>query len=110
MARAGFEKPVGLVRHSVGIALLLANFFTSLTLSVFAWASYAVAPDEVVWGMSLDQQASFYTTLFVSGELAFPVGIVVLGADWWERFRGLFLWHPPAEAASLGRGARTKQA
>lgn len=91
-----FEKPVGLVRHTVGIILLVLNFFTGLTLAVFAWASYSVAPAEIVWGMTLEQQATFYATLFLAGELAFPVAIVVLGADWWERFRDLFLWHAPA--------------
>ncbi len=94
--RAEFARPVGRSRHTIGIVLLLSNFFASVTLAAFAWASYEVAPGEIVWGMSLEEQADFYATLFAAGELAFPVGIVVLGADWWERFRGLFVWPPPS--------------
>ncbi len=90
-----FEKPVGRFRHTIGIILLVLNLFTSFALGAFAWAAYGEAPDAVVWGMSFDAQASFYESVFLVGELAFPIAIVVLGADWWQRFRELFVWHPP---------------
>jgi len=96
--RAEFQRPVGRVRHTAGILLLLLNFVTSVTLAVFAWFSYGLPPGADVWGMSLETQANFYATLFFVGELTFPVAIVMLGADWWQRFRELFVWQPSGQA------------
>ncbi len=92
-----FEKPVGRFRHTIGIILLLLNVFTAFTLAAFAWSAYGGAPDAAVWGMTFEAQASFYGTLFFVGEISFPIAIVVLGADWWGRFRDLFVWHAPAK-------------
>ena len=97
VVRAEFETPVGRVRHTIGIALLLVNLCTAVTLAIFAWASYEAAPGAIVWGMTLGQQVTFYATFFLVGELSFPVAIIVLGADWWQRFRDLFIWHPHPE-------------
>ena len=94
--RAEFQRPVGRIRHTIGVVLLLLNVLTGFTLAVFAWASYDVVPGAIVWGMTVEQQATFYATFFFAGELAFPIAIMVLGADWWGRFRDLFIWHAPA--------------
>lgn len=94
--KAEFARPIGRMRHTIGLILLLLNFGASCTLLVFAWTSYDAAPGSVVWGIPIEEQATFYVTLFFTGEGAFPIAIVVLGADWWERFRDLFVWQPPA--------------
>ena len=98
--KAGLQKPVGRVRHTVGIVLLLTNFFVAATLALFAWFSYDAPPGGTVWGLSAEEQPNFYATLFLIGEFSFPIAIIILGGDWWQRFRELFIWHPPADPAA----------
>ena len=107
-AKAGFHKPVGRVRHYVGIALFCLN-----TVSLYLIVDYAVAafdaasmetPVAIVWGMDLSQQRELVLGLFLVGEISFIVSLYLLGADWWEKFRNLFVWskadHLPGESQS----------
>jgi hypothetical protein len=50
------------------------------------------APTPEVWRLNWSQQNDLALFLLVAGEVTFLIGIYVLGADWWERFRQLFLW------------------
>ena len=52
-------------------------------------------PHPIVWGLDLDQQASMVAWLFLIGEVSFLIAIYVLGADWWDKFRRLFVWEAP---------------
>ena len=95
-AKAGFTAPVGKVRHYIGIFLVSFNGLTAWTLLVLVLfiASRATPelPTPEVWGLNWSQQNDLALFLLISGEITFLVGIYVLGADWWERFRRLFLW------------------
>ncbi len=57
------------------------------------------APDPTLFGISPDELARLVVYLIVSGELAFIVAIYVLGADWWDRLRALFVWQNPVAEA-----------
>lgn len=96
--KAGYAASVGRVRHYVGIILLCTNVLTTFTLALFAWASFKVITPEnpivEVWGLNLDQQATMVMWLFLIGEISFLVAIYVLGADWWGKFRNIFIWTP----------------
>ena len=99
--KASYARPVGKTRHYIGIVLLCANVLTYFILALYAWDSFAAAtpkgPHPIVWGLDLDQQASMVEWLFLIGELAFLVAIYVLGADWWGRFRRIFVWEGAAD-------------
>ena len=97
-AKAGFSAPVGKVRHYIGIFLVSFNGLTAWTLLVLVLFIVSRATPEVptpeVWGLDWSQQNDLALFLLISGEVTFLIGIYVLGADWWERFRQLFLWKP----------------
>ena len=61
-----------------------------------AWDAFAVATAKScgapVWGLNIEEQGSLVFYLFLAGEISFLFSIYVLGADWWEKFRNLFVW------------------
>ena len=99
--KGGFVAPVGKTRYYVGIALLCTNVATTYLMMIYAWESFAAATAEApappVWGLDVAQQGSLVFWLFLIGELSFLIGIYVLGADWWGKFRRIFVWEAPDE-------------
>jgi hypothetical protein len=99
--KASYTGPVGKPRHTIGIALLCTNLLTTFILALYAWDSFAGAtpegPHPIVWGLDLEQQASLVEWLFLIGEISFLIAIYVLGADWWGRFRRIFVWEGEAD-------------
>ena len=99
--KAGYTARVGQKRHYIGISLLCTNMVTTYILMFYAWSGFKLAkaedPTLVVWGLDVAQQESLVFWLFLIGELTFLIAIYVLGADWWGRFRDLFLWKKPDE-------------
>ena len=65
-------------------------------MMVYAWESFAAAtpegPAPSVWGLDVEQQGSLVFWLFLTGEISFLIGIYVMGADWWGKFRRIFVW------------------
>lgn len=100
-AKAGFVGPVGPVRHYIGIVLISLGVPAVWAVGLLAWqSSIEVTPDNPfpeIWGLDWRQQISLAIGLIVGGQIAFVVGIYVLGAPWWERFRNLIIWQRPAE-------------
>lgn len=98
-AKSTYTAPVGRTRHRVGIVLLLANVVTMYVMMIYAWDAFAIAttegPAAPVWGLNIEDQGSLVFTLFLLGEISFLVSIYVLGADWWEKFRRIFVWEAP---------------
>lgn len=94
--KAAYAGPVSRARHRIGITLLLANVVTTYTMMLYAWDAFAAAtaeePTAVVWGLDIAQQGELVFWLFLIGELSFLIAIYVLGADWWGKFRGMFVW------------------
>ncbi len=94
--KASYAGPVRKTRHYIGVALLCTNVLTTFILALYAWDSFAAAtpqgPHPIVWGLDLDQQASMVAWLFLIGEISFLIAIYVLGADWWGKFRRIFVW------------------
>ena len=72
-------------------------------MAIYAWESFAAAtaedPTPVVWGLDVAQQGSLVFWVFLIGELCFLISIYVLGADWWGKFRSLFVWEAGAGEA-----------
>ena len=99
--KASYTGPVGKTRHYVGVTLLCTNVLTTFVLAFYAWDSFGAAtpkgPHPIVWGLDLAQQASMVEWLFLIGEISFLIAIYVLGADWWGRFRRIFVWEKPVE-------------
>ena len=97
--KAGYAARVGPVRHYIGIALLCTNVLTFYIVVLYLWdvfgASTAEGPAPVIWGLDFAQQESLVLWLVLIGEISFLVSIYVLGADWWEKFRSLFVWKAP---------------
>ena len=95
-AKSSYTAPVGRTRHRIGIALLLTNVVTTYLMVLYAWDAFAATtpegPAAAVWGLDLTQQGDLVFGLFLTGEIAFLMAIYVLGADWWGKFRRLFVW------------------
>ena len=99
-ARSTYTAPVGKTRHYAGIALLLTNVVTNFVMMIYAWdafdAAAAEGPAATVWGLNIAQQGDLVFYLVLIGELSFLIAIYVLGADWWGKFRRIFVWEEPA--------------
>ena len=94
--KAGYVAPVGRKRHYIGIALLCTGVLTTYITVLYAWAAFkATTPENpipVIWGLEFAQQEALVIWLFLIGEISFLISIYVLGADWWEKFRNIFVW------------------
>ena len=99
--KGSYTAPVGRTRHRIGIALLLTKVVTTYTMMIYAWEAFGVAiavgPSAPVWGLNIEEQGSLVWHLFLAGEISFLVAIYVLGADWWGKFRRIFVWEAPAD-------------
>ena len=95
-AKSTYTEPVGRTRHRIGIVLLLTNVVTTYIMMIYAWDAFAIAvaegPAAPVWGLNIAQQGDLVFYLFLIGEISFLVSIYVLGADWWGKFRRVFVW------------------
>lgn len=98
---ADFTARVDRTRHRIGVALLCTSVMTTYIILIFAWSGFAATtvenPLPAVWGLEYEQQASMVLWLYLSGEISFLIAIWTLGADWWGRFRDLFIWKDPDE-------------
>ena len=94
--KSGYTGPVSRTRHRIGIVLLLANVLTTYLMMLYAWDAFAAAtaedPTAAVWGLDVAQQGSLVFWMFLAGEVSFLIAIYVLGADWWGKFRNIFVW------------------
>ena len=94
--KAGYAARVGPMRHYIGIALLCTNVQTTYITVLYAWAAFKAttpeSPTPVIWGLEFTQQEALVFWLFLIGEISFLISIYVLGADWWEKFRNIFVW------------------
>ena len=97
--KAGYAARVGPIRHYNGIALLCTNVLTTYITVLYAWAAFGAttpeSPTPVIWGLEFAQQEALVFWLFLIGEISFLISIYVLGADWWGRFRRIFVWEAP---------------
>ena len=97
--KASYTAPVGRTRHFIGVILLCANILTTYTFAAYAWLVFdritAENPFPEVLGLSFAQQDDLVLWLFLAGEITFVLAIYVLGADWWGRFRRIFIWEAP---------------
>ena len=99
--KASYTKPVGKGRHYLGIALLWANMVATYILVVYGWTSfdYLIAGNlqfEFA-GLDLTEQKTLAFWIFFIGEISFLVGIYMLGAEWWGKFRRIFVWGEAAD-------------
>jgi hypothetical protein len=94
---------VGRTRHYIGIILLCTNVATTYITAVYAWTAFSATtfenPLPVIWGLDFAQQGSLVLWLFLIGEISFLISIYVLGADWWGKFRNIFVWAPSEKSA-----------
>ena len=99
--KADYAKPVGKGRHYFGIALLWANMVAAYILVVYGWASFdfliAGNLQFEFWGLDLAKQKTLAFWIFFIGEISFLVGIYILGAEWWGKFRRIFVWEEAAD-------------
>ena len=101
--QASYTVQVGRTRHYIGIILLCANFLTTYAIAAYAWVVFdsitAESPFPEILGLSLDQQDAMVLWLYLAGEISFLLAIYVLCADWWGKFRNIFVWN---ESDNLG--------
>ena len=101
VVKAGYVRPVGPTRYYIGIALLWANMVAAYILMVYGWASFdffiAGNLQFEFWGLDLALQKTLAFWIFFIGEISFLVGIYILGAEWWGKFRRIFVWEGAAD-------------
>ena len=94
--KASYTAPVGRSRHYIGIILLCANVLTTYAIAAYAWVVFdRITPENPfpeILGLNLGQQDDLVLWMFLAGEITFVLAIYVLGADWWGRFRNIFVW------------------
>ena len=94
--KAGYAGPVSPTRHYIGIVLLCTNVLTTYLMVLYAYDAFAATtvedPIPRIWGLDFTEQRSLFFNLFLVGEVSFLIAIYVLGADWWERVRKVFVW------------------
>lgn len=92
--KAQLFKPVGPVRHYLGVTLLCINAIFLYLIVLYAMAAVDSVTKETpfLWGMNLSDQTFLVYSLFLVGEVCFVASLFVLGPDWWGRFRRLFVW------------------
>lgn len=95
--RASYSGPVSQRRHHVGVALFLFHAASTYFIVLYAYIAITVAgidtsADSAVFGLGIHEQGRLLLFLFIAGEVSLLLSIYVLGADWWERFRQLFVW------------------
>jgi hypothetical protein len=61
--------------------------YVLLALSVLAWGAIAVLP---FLQISIGTAAALTTGLLIGGEIAFFVGIALLGKEAWEKIKSIF--------------------
>lgn len=75
-----FPESVGLLRHRIGIIMLVFPL-------IFGW----VQPYIVYLYPNLELQSIFY---LIAGDVVFVLSFIVLGGDFWEKLRRLFVHDP----------------
>ncbi len=97
--KASYTAPVGRTRHYLGVILLCTNILTTYATAAYAWLVFSKTtadnPFPEILGLSFGQQESAVLWLFLAGEITFLLAIYVLGSDWWEKFRRIFVWENP---------------
>ena len=87
-------------RHGAGMALLLAHLIAYLLVWITGILGYSRAtpadPFPAVLGLSFESQGPALVWGVIVAELLFIVAIYVLGPAWWDRFKQLFRYTPPA--------------
>lgn len=75
-------KPVGKMRHYIGVALLFLSFIPSLAVEIFLLLGYP----------KTDAGHVYMFISLLSGYTMFIVGLFILGGDFWDRVKKLFHW------------------
>lgn len=75
-----FPESVGLLRHRIGIIMLVLPL-------IFGW----VQPYIVYLYPNLELQSIYYS---IVGDVVFVLSFIVLGGDFWEKLRRLFIHDP----------------
>ena len=91
----GYKVGVSRSRHRIGITLFCFNFVAVYFALIVAWGSFDDAVAGVNFlGMSYQEKDEIILWLMVACEISFLSSLYLLGADWWERFRNIFIWKP----------------
>ena len=87
-------------RHGAGMALLFAHLSAYFLVWITGILGYsrasAVDPFPAVFGLSFESQGPALVWGVILAELLFIASIYVLGPAWWDRFKQLFRYTPPA--------------
>ncbi len=78
-------KPVSLNRHRLGITLLVISFLPYYVMLIY-----------LLFFSHKESEINFLAWTLVGGEAAFMTALFILGGEFWEKLKQLFVW--PGEA------------
>ncbi|MGI9533254.1 transporter suffix domain-containing protein [Lutimonas sp.] len=94
--KAGYTGAISQTRFRIGIGLLVLSLLNNYVWAAYAWVAFekttVETPFPEVFGLDFHGQADFVFWVFILGEAFFLISIYILGAEWWGRFRNIFVW------------------
>lgn len=88
------------LRHRAGMALLITHIAVYFLVWMTGILGYTRATDQnlfpTVFGLPFEEQGPALVWGVIAAELLFMLAIYVLGGAWWDRFKRLFRYEPPA--------------
>jgi hypothetical protein len=77
-------EPISRNRHRFGISLVVASFLPYYVMLIY-----------LLFFSHKESELNFLAWTLVAGEAAFMGGLFILGGDFWDRLKNLFLWSGP---------------
>ena len=97
--------PISRARHRLGVSMLAISVILDVVLNLVIvgidlFAEGAADPTTRFFGLDFKRQAAAYVGIQILTTLGVIAGIFLLGADFWERIKKAFEWHPPEARVS----------
>jgi hypothetical protein len=74
-------RPISRNQHRFGIALVVASFLPYYVMLIY-----------LLFFSHKESEINFFAWTLVAGEVAFMAGLFILGGDFWDRLKQLFVW------------------
>jgi hypothetical protein len=67
--------------------------YTGVFIMFFSFVPYIVSESLLISGFNDDQHINIVIGLLIAGDILFVASLFVLGGEFWDRLKKLFVWH-----------------